>query len=160
MTKLYRKQVLIVLYQICVLHSDPLTKMVVLASDWLKHIWPLQQLKIWTKIDRKQELKVFYKVCKFRADPSIEIVVPTSDWPRPFLCNGLTEFYETWQETSIRHPYQVRCFSDSKSVDKDGHPSLGLADTFSTSSLRPLNGILRNLTESKHSTSSIKFVKF
>ena len=43
---------------------------------------------------------------------------------------------------------------------KDGRPGLRLAETFSTSPLKPLNGIQRNLTGSKISTSSAKFVFF
>ena len=39
-------------------------------------------------------------------------------------------------------------------------PDLRLADTFSTSPLQPLHGIQRNLTGSKISTSSTKFVFF
>ena len=41
---------------------------------------------------------------------------------------------------------------------QDGRLCLWLADTFSTSHLKPLNGIHRNLTESKNSTSSTKYV--
>ena len=43
---------------------------------------------------------------------------------------------------------------------QDGRLSLWLAETCSTSSLKPLNGIHRNLTGNKISTSSTKFVFF
>ena len=43
---------------------------------------------------------------------------------------------------------------------QDGRPSLLLAETFWTSSLKPLNGIQRNLLGSKISMSSTKFVFF
>ena len=43
---------------------------------------------------------------------------------------------------------------------QDGRPGLWLAETFSTSSLKQLNGIQRNLIGSKMSTSSTKFVFF
>ena len=43
---------------------------------------------------------------------------------------------------------------------KDGRPSLWLAETFSTSPLKALNGIQLNLTGSKISTSSRKFLFF
>ena len=43
---------------------------------------------------------------------------------------------------------------------QDGRPDLWLAETFSTSPLKPLNGIQRNLIGSKISTSSTKFVFF
>ena len=55
--------------------------------------------------------------------------------------------------------YQVCVFrSDWKKQDEC--PGLWLADTFSTSSLKSLNGIQWNLTGSKISTSSSKFVFF
>ena len=47
-----------------------------------------------------------------------------------------------------------------RSEKQDGRPGLWLAETFSTSPLKPLNGIHRNLTGSKISTSSTKFVFF
>ena len=53
-------------------------------------------------------------------------------------------------------PLRSLCFL-GRSEEQDGRPGLWLAETFSTS-LQPLNGIKRNLTWSKISTSSIKFV--
>ena len=55
--------------------------------------------------------------------------------------------------------YQV-CVFRADREKKDGRPGLWLAETFSTSPLKPLNGIQRNLTGSKISTSSIQFVFF
>ena len=46
------------------------------------------------------------------------------------------------------------------SEKQDGRPSLWLAETFSTSSLKPLNRIRQNLTGSKISTSFTKSVFF
>ena len=40
-TKLYRKQELNVLYQVCVFWADWKNKMAALASDWLRHFWLL-----------------------------------------------------------------------------------------------------------------------
>ena len=55
--------------------------------------------------------------------------------------------------------YQVYVFlTDQKK--QDGHPSLWLAETFSTSPLKQLKGIKRNLIGSKTSTFSTKFVFF
>ena len=51
------------------------------------------------------------------------------------------------------------CFS-GRSEKQNGLPGLWLAETFSTSPLKPLNGIQRNLTGSKISTPSTKFVFF
>ena len=82
-----------------------------------------------------------------------------SDLLRHFrlLWNRWTEFNETWQEANSERPLPSLCFS-GRSEKQDGRPSLWLAETFSTFSLKPLNGIQRNLTGSKISTSSIKFV--
>ena len=55
--------------------------------------------------------------------------------------------------------YQV-CVFRADRKKQDGRPGLWLAETFSTSSLKPPNGIQRNLTGSKISTSSTKFVFF
>ena len=55
----------------------------------------------------------------------------------------------------------TRCLSSVvRSEKQDGRPGLWLAETFSTSPLKPLNGIQRNLTGNKILTSSTKFVFF
>ena len=85
-----------------------------------------------------------------------------SDWLRYFrllLWNRWMEFNETWQEARSQHPLPSLWFS-GRSEKQDGRHGLWLADTFSTSPLKPLNGIQRNLTGSKISTSSTKFVVF
>ena len=57
--------------------------------------------------------------------------------------------------------YQVCVFwADQKNKNEDGRPGLWLAETFSTSPLKRLNGIQHNLTGSKISTSSTHFVFF
>ena len=83
-----------------------------------------------------------------------------SDWLRHFrllLWNRWSEFNETWQEARPQRPLPIFCFS-GQSEKQDGRPGLWLAETFSTSPLKPLNGIERNLTGSKISMSSTKFV--
>ena len=83
-----------------------------------------------------------------------------SDWLRHFQLlrwNPLTEFNETWQGAWSQRPLPSLCFS-GRSEKQDGRPGLWLAETFSTSPLKLLNGIQRNLTGSKSSTSSTKFV--
>ena len=115
-----------------------------------------------TKLDRKQELNALYQVCVFRADPKNKMATLASDWLRHFwllLWNRWTEFNETWQETRSQRPLPSLCFSGWLEK-QDGRPGLWLAETFSTSPLKPLNGIQRNLTESKISASSTKFVFF
>ena len=44
-TKLYRKQDLNALYQVCVFRADPKNKMAALASDWLRHF----RLLLWNR---------------------------------------------------------------------------------------------------------------
>ena len=51
------------------------------------------------------------------------------------------------------------CFS-GRSEEHDSQPGLWLAEAFSTSPLKPLNGIQQNLTGRKISTSTNKFVFF
>ena len=115
-----------------------------------------------TKLDRKQDLNVLYQVCVFRADRKNKMAALASDWLRHFrllLWNRWTEFNETWQEARSQRPLPSLCFL-GRSKKQDGRPGLWLAETFSTSPLKPLNGIQRNLTGSKISTSSTKFVFF
>ena len=78
---------------------------------------------------------------------------------RLLLWNRTTKFNETWQEARSQRPLPSLCFS-GRSEKQDGRPSLWLAETFSTSPLKPLNRIQRNLTGSKISTPSTKFVFF
>ena len=75
------------------------------------------------------------------------------------LWNRWAEFNETWQEARSQRPLQSLCFF-GWSEKQDGRPGLWLAETFSTSPLKLLNGIQRNLTGSKISTSSTMFVFF
>ena len=115
-----------------------------------------------TKLYRKVDLNILYQVCVFRADRKNKMAALASDWLRHFrllLWNRWTEFNETWQEARSQRPLPSLCFS-GRSEKQDGRPSLWLAETFSTSPLEPLNGIQRNLTGSKTSTSSTKFVFF
>ena len=115
-----------------------------------------------TKLDRKQDLNVLYQVCVFQADRKNKMAALASDWLRHFrllLWKRSTEFNETWQEARSQRPLPSLCFS-GRSEKQNGRPGLWLADTFSTSPLKPLNGIQRNLTGSKISTSSTKFVLF
>ena len=114
------------------------------------------------KLDRKQDFHVLYQVCVFRADRKNEMAALASDWLRHFrllLWNHWTEFNETWQEARSQRPLQSLCFT-GRSEKQDGRPGLWLAETFSTSPLKPLNRIQRNLIGSKISTSSTKFVFF
>ena len=113
-----------------------------------------------TKLDRKQDLNALYQVCVFRADRENKMAALASDWLRHFrllLWNRWTEFNETWQEARSQCPLPSLCLL-GRSEKQDGRPGLWLAETFSTSPLKPLNRIQRNLTGSKISTPSTKFV--
>ena len=113
-----------------------------------------------TKLDRKQDLNVLYQVCVFRADRKNKMAALASDWLRHFrllLWNRWTEFNETWQEAISQRPLPSLCFS-CRLEKQDGRPGLWLAETFLTFPLKPPNGIQRNSTGSKISTSSTKFV--
>ena len=115
-----------------------------------------------TKLDRMQDLNVLYQVCVFPADRKNKMAALASDWLRHFrllLWNRWTEFNETWQEARSQLLLPSLCFS-GRSEKQDGRPGLWLAETFLTSPLKPLNQIQRNLTGSKISTSSTKFVFF
>ena len=113
------------------------------------------------KLDWKQDLNFFYQVCVFRANPKNTVVALASDWLRHFrllLWNSLTKLNETWLEARYQLPLPSLCFS-GQSEKQDGRPGLWFVEPFSTS-LKPLNKIQRNLTGSKISTSSTKFVFF
>ena len=55
---------------------------------------------------------------------------------RLFLWNHWTEFNETWRKARSQRLLPSLCFS-GRSEKQDGRPGLWLADTFSTSSLKP-----------------------
>ena len=64
-----------------------------------------------------------------------------------------------WKTQTSQRPLPSLCFS-GWSEKQDGRPGLSFAETFSTSSLKRLNVIQRNLTGSKIYTYSTKFVFF
>ena len=139
-------------------------KMTALASDWLWHFWLLWWNR-WTEINEVwQEARwqcPLPSLC-FWADLKNKMVALASGWLRHFrllLWNRWTEFNETWQEARSKRLLPSLCYW-GRSQKQDGRPGLWLAETFSTSSLKPLNGIQRNLTGSKLLTSSTKFLFF
>ena len=163
-TKLGRKQDINVLYQVCVFRVDRKNKMAALhLIGW--HIFYFffetdQQNS--SKLDRKQDLNVLFQCCVFRVDRKNKMAAPAFDWLRPFrllLWNRPMEFNETWQEARSQRPLPSLCCSGG-SEKQVGCPKLWLAGTYSNSPLKLLNGILRNLTGSKISMSSTKFVLY
>ena len=92
--------------------------------------------------------------------PKVKSKWPPSLWlVWHFLWNSWTEFAETWQEARTQHSLPSLCFS-GRSENQDWRPSLWLAEMFWTNRLEPLNAIWCNLTRSKYSMSSTKFVLF
>ena len=65
---------------------------------------------------------------------------------RLLLWNRLTEFNEKWQEARSQRLLPSLCFL-GRLEKQDCRPSLWLAETFSTSFLKPLNRIRQNLTK-------------
>ena len=163
-TKLDKKQDLNVLYQVCVFRADRKNKMAALASDWLRH-FRLLHWNCWTEFNETwweaRSQRPLPSLC-FWADRKNKMAALASDWLRHFRllrCNRLMDVNETWQEARSQRPLPRLCFS-GRSEKQDCRPGLWLAETFSTSPLKPLNGIQRNLTGSKFSMSSTKFVFF
>ena len=92
-------------------------------------------------------------------------LIGNTRWPHvPLICWDIFDFSSETAERpatkldrmqDLNVLFQVCVFwADRK---KDGHPGLWLTETFSTSPLKPLNVIQRNLTGSKISTFSTKF---
>ena len=104
---------------------------------------------LWSRVVRRPSVRL--SVC-----PSS--VVNFSHF-RLLLWNHWTEFNKTWQEARSQHPLPSLCFL-GRSEKQDGRPGLWLAEIFSASPLKRLNGIQQNLTGSKIWTSSTKFVFF
>ena len=164
-TKLDRKQDLNVLYQ--VVFSGRSVKQDGRPGLWLAETFSTSPLKTAernsTKLDRKQDLSmsstkfVFFFWGGGRSEKQDGHLA--SDWLRHFqllLWNRWAQFNKTWQEARSQCPLPSLCFS-GQSEKQYCRPGLWLAETFSTSPLKSLNGIQQNLTGSKISTSSTKF---
>ena len=164
-TKLDRKQEHNILYKVCVFWVDQKNKMAALVSDWprdFRLLWNRWMEFNETWQEARSQCLLPSLCCFFMADRKNKMAALASDWLRHFLLllwNRWIEFYETWQEARSQRPLPSLCFS-GRSEKQDGRPDLWLAETFSTSPLKPHYGIQRNLTGSKISTSSNKFVFF
>ena len=144
--------------------ADQKNKMAAMASDWLRHF----RLLLWNRwtefIETWQETRFqrpLPSLC-FSGWSENKMAALASDWRRHFrllLWNRWTEFIETWQEARSQQPLPSLCFL-GRSEKQDGSPGFWLAETFSTSPLKPLNGIHWNLTGSKISTTSTKSAFF
>ena len=117
-----------------------------------------------TKLDRKQDLNQqrplpSTSMC-FSGRSENKMTALASDWLKHFrllLWNCYTEFNETWQEAISQRPLPSLCFS-GRSEKHDARPGLWLAETVSTSPLKPLEWY--SLRGSKISTSSDKSLFF
>ena len=135
------------------------------ASHWLIHFRLLLSNR-WTELNKtRQEARSQYplpSLCFFRADWIKQVGRPGLGWLRHFDFSS-----ETVEQNSTNLDmkqdfnilYQV-CDFRADRKKQDGRPGLWLAETFSTSPLKPLNRIQWNLTGSKISMSSTKFVFF
>ena len=113
-----------------------------------------------TKLYRNQDLNVLYQVCAFREDWKNKMAAPASDWLRHFRPLPWTELIERKLSGSKISTSSTKFVFLCRSEEQDGRPDLWLIETFSTSPLKPLNGIQRNLTGNKISTSNTKFCIF
>ena len=101
LTKLNRKQELIILYQLCVFRANQKTNMAcwvaVLSWSIIDFLYLFSTAKHYsTKLDRRQDLNIFCQVCVFRTNWKTKISALASDLLRHFLlllCNNWTK---TW----------------------------------------------------------------
>ena len=138
-------------------------KMAAPTSDWLIYIL----LILWNRwmefnetLKEARSQRHLSRLC-LRVDLNTKMAAMASDWLRHFrrlLWNSWTEFNETLQEGRSQRPLPSLCFLADMKLR---WPPLTMIDwDFSTSSLQPVNGIKQNLTGSKVSMSSTKFVFF
>ena len=136
---------------------------------WYLICWDIFWLLLWNrwtelnKTWQEARSQVFYQICVFQADRKNKMVALASDLLRHLrvlLKNRWSEFNETYQEARSQLPLPSLCFFGPIEKNKMAALSSNWLRHFSTSPLKPLNGIQRNLTGSKISTSSFKFVFF
>ena len=162
--KLDRKQPLNAFYHVCVFQAN---------REKTKRLpWPLIG---WDIFDFSETVKGIRRnlIGSKISTPSTKFVffkwIGKTKWPPwPMICWDIFNFSsETAEKNSTKLDrkqdlnilYQACVFS-GWSGKQDSRPVLWLAETFLTSPMKPLYGIQRNLTESKFSTSSTKFVFF
>ena len=132
---------------------------------WLADTFSTSPLKLLNGIERNMTgSKISTSSTKF---VFFELIRKTRWSPWPLIGWDIFDFSsETieWNWTKLYRKQEISTSStkfgfSGRLKKQDGCLGLWLAETFSTS-LKPLNGIQRNLTESKISTSSTKFVFF
>ena len=178
-TKLDRKQDLNVLCQVCVFRADRKNKMAALASDWLRHF----RLLLWNRWMKFNE--TWQEARSQRPLPSLCFFgwIRKTRWPSwPLISWDIFDFSsETAEQNSTKldrkQDLNVLCQVCVFRADRKNKMAalasdwlrhfrlflwnrcLWLAETFSTSPLKPLNRIQQNLRGSKISTSLTDFAK-
>ena len=145
--------------------ADRKNKMAVLASDWLRHF----RLLLWKPLEGIQRNLTGSKISMSSTKFVFFGLIGKTRWPSwPLIGWDIFDFFfETTGGNSTKLDrkqdlnvlYQV-CVFPGWSKKQDGRPGLWLGETFSTSPMKPLNRIKQNLTGSKITTSSTKFVFF
>ena len=124
--------------------------MAAMTSDFLRHFRLLLRHccmefnETWQETRSQRSLPSLW----FWADRQNKMTTLASDRLRHFrllLWNRWMEFNETWHEARSQRPPPSLCFW-GRSEKQDGRPSLWLAETFSTSPLKTLYEVQRNLT--------------
>ena len=144
---------------------DRKNKMAALASDWLRHFGFLLWNR-WTEFSETwqgaRSQRPLPSLC-FLADRKNKMAALASDWLRHFDFISETADLNSTKLDTVRtrsqRPLLSLCFL-GRSEKQDGRLGLWFAETFSTSTLKPLIGIQRNMTGRKISMSSTKFVFF
>ena len=164
-TKLDRKQDLNALYQLCGFSSRS-EKQYGRPGIWLAETFSTSPLQLLNRIKRNLTGS---KISTFSTKFVFSVRSEKTRWlPWSLIDRYIFDFsFETAEQNSTKLDrkqdlnmlYQV-CFFSGRSEKQDGRPGLWLAETFSTSLLKLLNGIQGNLTGSKISTSSTKFLFF
>ena len=128
--------------------ADLKNKFAAMASDWLRHFQFLSNP--WTEFSetwRKQDLNVLYQVFvifgpigKLRWSPW-----PLVGWDIFNFSSETAErnFTKLDRKQDLNILYRVLIFRADRRKNQDGRAGLWLAETFSTSSLKPLNRIQR-----------------
>ena len=167
-TKLYRKQDLNVLYQVCVVRADRKKyKMAAPASDLLRHF----RLFLWNRLTEFNET---WQEARSKCPLPILCVSDRSEKQdgRPGL--WLAEIFPTFplkplnriqrnltvNKISTSSTKFLWFFFSGQSEKQDDRSGIWLTETFSTSPMKPLNGIQWNMTGSKITKSSTKFFCF
>ena len=165
-TKLDRKQDLNVLYQFFCF-SGRSEKQDGRPDHWLAEAFSTSPLK---PLNGTQRILTGSKISTSSTKFVYLGPIGKTRWPPwPLIGSDIFDFsFKTTERNSTKLDrkqdlnvlYKVVVFFSGQSEKQDGRLDLWLAEAFSTSPLKMLNGIQRNLTGSKISTSSTKFLFF